>query len=100
MEIVARLQATLIDLVGRVLDRGLVIKANIVIPVAGASPISINPRAAQAGMETVVKNRVVWDWDQRILAREVESPKISRVLAMAANNGTEPPLRSREPAPH
>lgn len=66
MESLATRQATLVDLLDRVLDRGLMINADIVISLAGVPLIGINLRAALAGMETMVKYGVMKEWDQQI----------------------------------
>ncbi len=57
-------QATLVDLLDRVLDRGLLINADIIISLAGVPLIGINLRAALAGMETMMKYGVMQDWHQ------------------------------------
>ena len=66
MEYLNRPQATLVDLLDRVLDRGVVINADIIISLAGVPLIGINLRAALAGMETMVKYGVMQEWDQNI----------------------------------
>jgi len=50
IEPVARPHATLVDLLDRVLDRGVVINADIIISLAGVPLIGVNLRAALAGM--------------------------------------------------
>mgnify|MGYP001609541608 CR=1 FL=1 len=67
---VTRPQATLVDLLDRVLDRGLVINADIVISLAGVPLVGISLRAAIAGMETMTRYGVMADWDDAIRARE------------------------------
>ena len=62
----AQTPATLVDLLDRVLDRGLVINADIIICLAGVPLIGINLRAALAGMETMVKYGVMREWDESI----------------------------------
>jgi len=62
--------ATLVDLLDRILDKGLVLYADIIVSVAGIPLIGVNLRAALAGMETMLKYGVMQDWDQRIRARE------------------------------
>ena len=47
--------ATLVDLVDRVLDKGLVINADIAISVAGVELLGIKIRAALASFETAAK---------------------------------------------
>jgi len=83
MEPMARPQATLVDLLDRVLDRGLVINADIIISLAGVPLIGINLRAALAGMETMVKYGVMSDWDRRVRAQAVASRKAHQAVAMA-----------------
>ena len=61
-------QATLVDLLDRVLDRGLLINADIIICLAGVPLIGINLRAALAGMETMVQYGLMREWDQAIRA--------------------------------
>ena len=60
--------ATLVDLLDRLLDRGLVLDADIVISLAGIPLIGISLRAAIAGMETMLQHGVFVDWDQQIRA--------------------------------
>jgi len=60
--------ATLVDLLDRVLDKGLVINADIIISVAGIPLLGVNLRAALAGMETMLKYGIMKDWDE--LTRE------------------------------
>ena len=93
MESMARPQATLVDLLDRVLDRGLVINADIIISLAGVPLIGVNLRAALAGMETMVKYGVMSDWDQRIRAQEMANGKTRHAVAAGAGKvlvGTAP----------
>ncbi len=64
-------RATLVDLLDRVLDRGLVINADIIISLAGVPLVGISLRAALADMETMVKYGLLKEWDQSIRAREL-----------------------------
>lgn len=57
---------TLVDLLERVLDKGLVVDADLVISVAGIPLVGINLRAALAGMETMVRYGVMEGWDREI----------------------------------
>lgn len=89
----AQSQATLVDLLDRVLDRGLVINADIIICLAGVPLIGINLRAALAGMETMVKYGVMREWDERIRSRHPEQAPIKQGLAIAVHDvpiGTGP----------
>ncbi|MBU4501464.1 MAG: gas vesicle protein [Nanoarchaeota archaeon] len=77
MEPTREVNATLVDLLDRVLEKGLVINADIIISVAGVPLVGINLKAALAGMETMLKYGMMKDWDQaqRAIAR-VEQVKI------------------------
>lgn len=71
MEYLNRPQATLVDLLDRVLDRGVVINADIIISLASVPLIGINLRAALAGMETMTAYGVMKEWDQSTRHREL-----------------------------
>ena len=72
MEPTNNTRATLVDLLDRVLDKGLVLQADLIISVAGIPLIGVSLRAALAGMETMVKYGVMKDWDERTRAWEHE----------------------------
>ncbi len=63
-------RATLVDLLDRVLDKGLVLYADIIVSVAGVPLIGVNLRAALAGMETMREYGLMQDWDQGVRAWE------------------------------
>ncbi len=63
---------TLTDLLDRVLDKGLVIHADVIVSVAGIPLIGVNLRAALAGMETMLKYGVMQAWDERVRAWETD----------------------------
>jgi hypothetical protein len=67
--------ATLVDLLDRVLDKGLVIYADLIVSVAGIPLIGVNLRAALAGMETMLKYGVMQAWDEKSRAWEREHRK-------------------------
>src|SRR4030066_1218756 len=69
--------ATLVDLLDRVLDKGLMIDADIIIHVAGIPLLGVKLRAALAGMETMLKYGIWQDWDeaQRALAARERQQK-------------------------
>lgn len=75
MEPVKNTQATFVDLLDRILDKGLVINADIIISVAGIPLIGVTLRAALAGMETMLKYGVMQPWDEKIRAWEKEHIK-------------------------
>lgn len=57
---------TFIDLLDRVLDKGLVIRTDIIISLAGIPMIGVNLGAAIAGMETMLKYGIMEEWDKEI----------------------------------
>lgn len=67
--------ATLVDLLDRILDKGLVINADVIISVAGIPLIGVNLRAALAGMETMLKYGMMQAWDEKIRSWEREHRK-------------------------
>lgn len=69
-------KATLVDLLDRVLEKGLVINADIIISVAGIPLLGVNLRAAVAGMETMLKYGLMREWDER--TREWERKHIKK----------------------
>jgi hypothetical protein len=48
-------RATLVDLLDRVLDKGLLIHADVIISLAGVPLIAVNLRAAVASVETMLE---------------------------------------------
>lgn len=56
--------ATLVDLLDRVLDKGLMLDADIIIKVAGVPLLGVKLRAALAGIETMMKYGMWQDWDE------------------------------------
>ena len=53
------------DLLDRMLDKGLVIHADLIVSVAGIPLIGVNLRAALAGMETMLSSGVMQAWDEK-----------------------------------
>ena len=72
MEPTRNLHATLVDLLDRVLDKGLVIHADLIVSVAGVPLIGVSLKAALAGMETMLKYGMFSDWDECTRAQERE----------------------------
>ena len=66
---------TLVDLLDRVLDKGIMLYADIIVSVAGIPLIGINLRAALAGMETMLSYGVMQEWDKKIRAQKSEVEK-------------------------
>jgi hypothetical protein len=61
-------RATLVDLLDRVLDRGLFLRADLVISLAGIPLIGASLSLAVAGTQTLVKYGMLADWDEAIRA--------------------------------
>lgn len=61
---------TLVDLLDRVLDRGVILHADLIISVAGIPLIGVSLKAVIAGIETMLEHGYFNEWDQEI--REIE----------------------------
>ncbi len=75
-------RATLVDLLDRVFDKGVVLYADIVISVAGIPLIGVNLRAALAGMETMVEYGLMQDMDVKTRMWESQHRKTKEVSLM------------------
>jgi hypothetical protein len=80
-------QATLVDLLDRALDKGVVISADLVVSLAGVPLVGVNLRAAVAGMETMLRYGLMRDWDQGIRDWEGKHAE-QREPALLANEMT------------
>jgi hypothetical protein len=67
-------QATLNDLLDRILDKGILLNTDLIVTVAGIPLIGINLKLALAGMETMLEYGIMKDWDeaQRAVAMKEE----------------------------
>ena len=81
MEPVRDSRATLVDLLDRVLDKGIMLDADLMITMAGIPLIGIKLKAAIAGIETMLEYGMWNDWDeaQRAYAAEEWRTKKKRV---------------------
>ena len=70
-----RPRATLVDLLDRVLDKGLILDADLIIAVADIPLLAVNLRAAIAGMETMLEYGLMEEWDTRIRNRPRQPPE-------------------------
>ena len=61
-------RATLVDLLDRVLDRGVFLRADLVVCMAGIPLSGVSLSVSLAGTETMLKYGVMTDWDQEIRA--------------------------------
>ena len=76
-------RATLVDLLDRLLEKGLVIRADLIISLAGIPLIGVSLHAAIAGMETMIEYGMLTDWDASTRAFEREQralPALSPLL--------------------
>jgi hypothetical protein len=87
MEPVRERQATVNDLLDRLLDKGLVVSLDLVIGVAGIPLIGVSLRAAIAAIETMIEYGFMAAWDEKTrqyAERELQRKK----LAYAPGEGT------------
>jgi hypothetical protein len=70
-------RTTLVDLLDRILDKGLILDADLIIHVAGIPLIGIKLKAAIAGMETMLKYGIWEDWDAAQRAVAVERQRLT-----------------------
>ena len=61
---------TLSDLLDRVLDRGVILHADLVISVAGVPLVGVNIKAAIAGIETMLEYGYFTEWDKEIREKQ------------------------------
>ena len=87
MEPIRDTQSALVDLLDRILDKGLVIYADVIVSVAGVPLIGVNLRAALAGMETMLKYGVMVDWDEK--CRAWERDRIEKKSEVSLTRGEE-----------
>jgi hypothetical protein len=79
--------ATLVDLLDRVLNKGVVIQADLIISVAGIPLLGVNLRAALAGMETMLAYGMMADWDASIRAETNKQSSKEAALQGATTHG-------------
>lgn len=91
MEATRARQATIDDLLERVLDKGIILNLDLVIGVAGIPLIGISLRAAIAAVETMIEYGIMQAWDEELrqyAARELQRKK----LALAAGEAIRPDM--------
>jgi len=81
--------ATLVDLLDRVLEKGLVLNADLIINVAGIPLLGVNLRAYLAGIETMLKYGIWQDWDEAQRAIAARERQQIRVEEQANTPGLE-----------
>lgn len=85
MEPTRRTQATLNDLLDRILDKGILLNTDLIISVSGIPLIGINLKLALAGVETMLQYGIMEDWDEA-----------QRAVASKEAQTNKPPLRKDE----
>ena len=65
MQATAAAECGVTDLLEKILDKGLVIHADLMISLAGVPLIGVSLKAAIAGMETMLKYGMLNDWDEK-----------------------------------
>jgi hypothetical protein len=64
--------SALVDLVDRILVKGIILQADLVISVCGVPLIGVNLKAAIAGMKTMLDYGMMEAWDQKIRTYALE----------------------------
>lgn len=80
MEATRARQATIDDLLERILDKGIILSLDLVIGVAGIPLIGINLRAAIASIETMIEYGFMQAWDEELreyATRELQRKKLA-----------------------
>ena len=85
-------RSTLVDLLDRVLDKGLFLRADLVISLAGIPLIGATLSVAVAGTETMLKYGLLTDWDESIRA---VPPDQRRTLRDRPTNGLPSESRAK-----
>jgi hypothetical protein len=71
-------RSTLVDLLDRVLDKGLFLRADLVISLAGIPLIGASLSVAVAGTQTMMQYGMLSDWDEAIRAVPPEQRQLLR----------------------
>jgi hypothetical protein len=84
MEATRERRTTLVDLLDRILDKGAVIDADVIITVSGVPLIGLKLRAMLASIETMIEYGMWADWDKaiRAAASEEEKKKLAQEIAL------------------
>ncbi len=77
-------QDALVALLDRILDKGLILDADIIIHVAGIPLVGLKLTAALAGIETMIRYGIWEDWDkaQRGIAAEEYAKENTPLVAL------------------
>lgn len=83
----ARDASALVCLVEAILNKGVVVSADVVISVAGVPLVGVNLRAAIAGMETMLRYGMMQSWDEQV--REEYGEEIEGIAQPVLEMGEE-----------
>ncbi len=74
--------SALVDLLDRVLAKGLVVQADIVVTLAGVPLLGVNLRAALANMDTMINYGMMKELDEeiRLENQKIEETTMERIL--------------------
>lgn len=86
--------ATLVDLLDRVLDKGLVLHADVIISVSGVPLIGLKLSALLASVDTMIQYGIWEDWDCAIRAAGTEQERRRLQEEQRCLDGEYPVLRS------
>jgi len=89
MQPTAAAECGVTDLLERILDKGLVIHADLIVSLAGVPLVGVTLKAAIAGMETMLKYGMLTDWDERIRDRARTERGESRKASVVLKDGEE-----------
>ena len=70
---------TLVDLLDRVLDRGVILHADLIISVSGIPLVGVSLKAAVAGIETMLQYGYFKEWDQEIREGSLSQESLTRL---------------------
>jgi hypothetical protein len=76
--------ATLVDLLDRVLEKGLVLNADLMIHIAGIPLLGVSLKACLAGMETMLKYGIWNDWDEAQRATAAKERRREEEVSLTA----------------
>jgi hypothetical protein len=76
--------ATLVDLLDRVLEKGLVLNADLMIHIAGIPLLGVSLKACLAGMETMLNYGIWNDWDEAQRAAAAEERRRKGEVSLTA----------------
>ncbi|MCX8206349.1 MAG: gas vesicle protein [Methanothrix sp.] len=86
--------AGLVDLLDRILTKGVVLNADIIISVAGVPLLGLNLRAALAGMDTMIRYGIWNEWDAAQRAWAAEQHRLKALSMKFLLKGEEIRLRT------